>query len=326
MDSVETFEHLPVLPAEVVHYLRPQPGEVYVDGTIGGGGHAGMIAEKLGAAGTIIGFDQDPSALEASRRRLQDFSGTLRLWRRNFRQMGETWLESGLPLADMILLDLGVSSPQLDRPERGFSYRTDGPLDMRLNPDGPTTAAQLVNNLSEAELVRILFNYGEERFSRRIAGFIVAARAKKPLERTAELAEIVTAAIPARFRREGGHPARRTFQALRLAVNDELGALESVLPELPPLLKPGGRVAIISFHSLEDRLVKRFFQRESRDCVCDPRDPVCRCSHQARLRPLTRKAVFPGEEEATRNPRARSARLRAAERLSGSGDKGEGIA
>lgn len=324
MDS--TFEHLPVLPTEVTHYLRPGPGEVYVDGTIGGGGHAMLIAEKIGATGTIIGLDQDPSALQASRQRLGDFPGTLRLWRRNFRQLGETWRENDLPLADMILLDLGVSSPQLDRPERGFSYRTDGPLDMRLDPDGPTTAAQLVNSLSEAELVRILFTYGEERFARRIARFIINSRQRKPLERTAELAEIVTAAIPARYRREGGHPARRTFQALRLAVNDELGALETVLPELPELLKAGGRVAIISFHSLEDRLVKRFFQKESRDCLCDPREPICRCSHRAILRPLTKKAVFPGDEEATRNPRARSARLRAAERLGGSGEKGEGIA
>ena len=281
-----------------------------MDCTVGGAGHAAALLERIQPGGRLLGLDRDPAALERARERLGE--GTVELRRADFRDLAAQAAAASISAADGILFDLGFSSHQVDDPERGFSFRQEGPLDMRLDPDSPTTAADLLNSLSGAELARVIRDYGEERWSARIAEFVVRRR---PLSSTGDLARAVEAAIPRAAWPRDIHPATRTFQALRIAVNDELGSLEAVLPAAAGLLRPGGRMAVICFHSLEDRAVKAFYNRESRDCVCPPEQPVCTCGHRASLRVLTRRPLRPSAEEGDRNPRARSARLRAAEKL-----------
>ncbi|HHS98308.1 MAG TPA: 16S rRNA (cytosine(1402)-N(4))-methyltransferase RsmH [Chloroflexi bacterium] len=301
--------HIPVLLQATLSFLQVRSGGTYIDATVGGGGHAEAILAASAPDGRLLGLDLDPHALEVAGRRLARFGGRVTLRRGSFARL--TALAADFAPADGVLFDLGLSSLQLADSSRGFSFSREGPLDMRLDPDaGGPTAADLVNDLSVEELAQILYRYGEERQARRIAEAIAAAR---PLETTAQLAAVVERAVGGRRGRI--HPATRTFQALRIAVNDELSVLQVALPQAVDLLRPGGRLVVISFHSLEDRIVKRFFRQESRDCICPPEVPVCICDHRARLRVLTRKPVRPEPDEVSRNPRARSARLRAAERL-----------
>lgn len=304
-------EHVPVLYDEVLAGLKVRPGGTYLDGTLGAAGHAAGILQVSSPGGTLLGLDADPEAVAYAREVLRPFGDRATLRIANFRQMGAIARAEGLSGIDGILLDLGLSSRQLADAERGFSFSQEGPLDMRMDPSSGSTADSLVNSLPEEELADLLWRYGEENQSRRIARAIVAAR---PVTSTAQLAAIV-AGSAARGQRI--HPATRTFQALRIAVNDELQALAEALPQARDLLRPGGRLAIISFHSLEDRLVKRFFQHESRDCICPPEMPVCTCGHRATLTMVNRKPIRPTEGEVERNPRSRSARLRIAEGLPG---------
>jgi len=300
---------------EVVELLRPAPGNVIVDCTVGGGGHASALLPRIVPGGRLIGIDRDPRTLATARDRLAPFGDAVTLVHGNFGDLGVILAGLDLGGVDAVLFDLGVSSFQLDEPERGFTYRTDAPLDMRMDPGSPTSAAEIVNTWPAQELARILREFGEERWAGRIAAAIVRAREKAPLSTTGELAAVVKDAIPAAARRSGPHPARRTFQALRIAVNAELDALQQGLAAAIDALLPGGRVAVISFHSLEDRIVKRTFAELAAGCRCPPELPECRCGRQARLRVLTRKPVTPTHDEVAANPRARSARLRAAERL-----------
>lgn len=297
--------HIPVLLQGVLSFLRVRPGGIYIDGTVGGGGHAAAILAASAPDGRLLGLDRDPAALEVARERLAPYGDRAILRRGSFADLIHL-AEDFIP-ADGVLLDLGLSSLQLADPARGFSFSQDGPLDMRFDPSEETTAADLINTLSARELTDLLYRYGEEKQARRIAEAIVAAR---PIHRTVELAALIERTVG---RRERIHPATRTFQALRIAVNRELEALEAVLPQALEALRPGGRLVVISFHSLEDRIVKQFFHREARDCICPPEIPVCVCGHRARVRVLTPKPVRPDPAEVTANPRARSARLRAAE-------------
>ncbi len=301
--------HIPVLLAPTLALLEVRQGGRYIDGTVGGGGHALAILEASGPDGRLLGLDQDPQALQIAGARLPN--DQVVLVNANFRDLQRVASEHGFTNVDGILLDLGVSSLQFDTAERGFAFQHDAPLDMRMSPATPVTAADLVNSLPEGELADIIYEYGEEPASRRIARAIVAAR---PIQTTGQLAQVVARAAgkPGRWRI---HPATRTFQALRIAVNDELGALTAALPQAVSLLAPGGRLAVISFHSLEDRIVKTFFRDEARDCICPPRQPVCTCGHTATLRIITRKPVEADEAEVQQNSRARSAKLRVAERL-----------
>ncbi|MGQ9779757.1 MAG: 16S rRNA (cytosine(1402)-N(4))-methyltransferase RsmH [Bacillota bacterium] len=308
------FLHLPVLAQEVSTFLAPRPGGVYVDATVGGAGHAEMIARAIAPDGVLVGIDRDRSALAAAEERLRETGIRFFLVHENFAHLAAILRRLGMGPVQGILFDLGVSSPQLDDPARGFSYQKDAPLDMRMDRDQALTARWLVNEAAEEELARIIREYGEERWAARIARFIVRHRQKRPIETTGELAEIVKAAIPARARRSGPHPARRTFQALRIAVNDELGSLAQGLVAAVDSLAPGGRIVVISFHSLEDRLVKEEFARRARRCRCPEGAPVCRCGGPE-LQILTKKPVTPTQEELAANPRARSAKLRAAEKL-----------
>jgi 16S rRNA (cytosine1402-N4)-methyltransferase len=304
--------HEPVLLDEVLAALQPSPGGVYLDGTVGAGGHAAAVLSASAPDGQLFGFDRDRNALEIAKQRLAQFGNRVHLLHENFDQLSRVARQHHIPPADGVLLDLGVSSMQFDQPERGFSFQVDGPLDMRMDERAVQTAADLVNQLPETELANLIYRYGEERHSRRIARAIVRSR---PLRRTSELAQVVAQA--ARFRKGRGrakiHPATRTFQALRIAVNDELGALERTLPQAIAWLKPGGRLAVISFHSLEDRIVKRFFQQESRDCICPPDQLSCTCRHKATIRIITKKPIIPSSVELDANPRARSAKLRVVE-------------
>ncbi len=316
MDEART--HVPVLYDQVLAGLSVRPGGRYVDATVGGGGHAAGILRASAPDGRLLGLDADPEAIAFAERVLHPFGERLTLQVANFRHLAQVATALGFEQIDGVLLDLGLSSRQLADGSRGFSFSQDGPLDMRFDPTQGLRAADLVNSLSEVELADLLWRYGEERFARRIARAIVAAR---PLLTTAHLAEVVTRAVGQgkhKGARERIHPATRTFQALRIAVNDELTALAEALPQARDLLRPGGRVAVISFHSLEDRLVKRFFQDEARDCLCPPEMPVCVCGHRASLRPVNRRPIRPGDQEIAANPRSRSARLRIAERLAGS--------
>ncbi|MGH2536914.1 MAG: 16S rRNA (cytosine(1402)-N(4))-methyltransferase RsmH [Candidatus Promineifilaceae bacterium] len=301
-------EHLPVLYQEVLALLRPVSGGRYIDGTLGGGGHSAGILMASAPDGRVLAFDRDPEAIAFASSKLGSFGNRITFVQASFARMGEVAPEYGFSSVEGILLDLGLSSRQLADPSRGFSFQASGPLDMRFDPGQQTTAADLVNELDEAELADLLWRYGEVRPSRRLARAIVGRR---PLANARELAELVAVASPRRGRI---HPATQVFQALRIAVNDELGALERGLEATLGLLKPGGRLAVISFHSLEDRMVKRFIRRESRDCVCPLEQPVCTCSAARRLRPVGRRAIKAGAEEVARNPRSRSARLRVAER------------
>lgn len=302
--------HVPVLFAAVLNGLRPRPGGRYVDGTLGAGGHAAGILEASAPDGLLLGLDVDPQALKLAQERLASFGERAILRQASYVAMGAVLDELGWEQVDGVLLDLGISSMQVDTAERGFSFRQDAPLDMRFGPHIRQTAADLVNRLSEADLADLLYRYGEEPAARRIARAIVSAR---PLQTTGQLAEVVTRVKPPR--RGAPHPATQTFQALRIAVNGELDAVEQVLPIALARLAPGGRLAVITFHSLEDRIVKQFFRRESRDCLCPPRQPVCTCGHRAQLKVITRKPVVATEFEINQNPRARSARLRIAEKL-----------
>jgi 16S rRNA (cytosine1402-N4)-methyltransferase len=306
-------EHQPVLAEEVTELLVPalEHGGVVVDATVGGGGHAGRILEAAPEA-TLVGLDRDPDALVAARSRLTAHSGRIRLARGNFAQLEAVLERFGIASVRGVLLDLGVSSPQLDEAARGFSFRHAGPLDMRMDPGQALSADAVVNGYSERDLGRVIRRYGEERFAARIAKAIVKHR---PIDGTTALAAVVKEAIPAPARRRGGHPARRTFQAIRIEVNDEISSLERVLPAAVNVSEPGGRILVLSYHSLEDRTVKRFFAEQARGCVCPPDLPVCRCGAQARVRLLTRRPITPGSEEAARNPRASAAKLRAAERV-----------
>jgi 16S rRNA (cytosine1402-N4)-methyltransferase len=308
------FHHVTVLKKESVEGLNIKKDGIYVDCTLGGAGHSCLIAAKLGAKGTLIGIDQDQIALNAASERLQGVDCQIRLVKSNFKDIKKVLTDLGLAGVDGILFDLGVSSPQLDEAERGFSYNHDAPLDMRMDQEGDLTAYDIVNGWDDEELASIIYRYGEEKFSRRIAKSIVEARKDKPIESTLELAEIVKLAIPAATRRTGPHPAKRTFQAIRIAVNDELDVFASALEDAIECLNPNGRVSVITFHSLEDRICKQTFQKYVGGCTCPPDFPKCVCNHKATLHIVTRKPIAPSDEELESNPRARSAKLRIAEK------------
>lgn len=301
--------HLPVLLKDIITALQPEPAGRYIDGTLGAAGHAASILEKSSPDGQLIGFDLDPQALAIARERLALYGERAHIIQASYTSMKVEAGQLGWDAVDGILLDFGVSSMQLDTPERGFSFLHEGPLDMRFSPRASQSAADLVNTLPEAELAEIIFRYGEERLSRKIARVIVNNR---PIHTTGQLAGLILKNIG---KRERIHPATRTFQALRIAVNSELESVEAVIPMAVDLLKPGGRLAIISFHSLEDRLVKEFFRRESKDCICPPNQPVCTCGHKAVIKEINRKPIVADEAEILANPRARSAKLRIAEKL-----------
>ncbi len=309
------FAHHTVLLHETIDLLQVHSGGVYVDGTMGGGGHTRALLEASGPDGTVIAIDQDQVAMDHAKVWGEPWKDHLILVKGNFRDIKIHLQTLGINRVDGIVCDLGVSSPQLDRGERGFSYQHEALLDMRMNEVGTVTARDLLNHRDAAELTKIFRDYGEEKWAARVAERIVQERKKKPIETTTELVEVIKAAIPAAARRTGPHPARRIFQALRIAVNDELGALEQLLADLPDCLNKGGRIAMISFHSLEDRIVKKFFQWEATDCICPPHLPKCVCGHVARLKLVIRKPVLPSNDEVEMNPRARSAKLRIAERL-----------
>jgi 16S rRNA (cytosine1402-N4)-methyltransferase len=302
--------HTPVLYQRVLSALNPCAGARYIDGTLGPGGHARGILEASAPDGQLLGIDVDPIALSQARQRLAPFEDRVHIQQGSYANMADYTASLGWNQVDGVLLDLGFSSLQVDDPKRGFSFRKEGPLDMRFDPSLSTTAADLVNQLPENELAELIASYGEENRARRVARAIVRNR---PMQTTLELAEVVANAVGRT--RKGIHPATRTFQALRMAVNEELATLENGLDQAVGLLAPGGRITVISFHSLEDRLVKRYFRRESRDCICPPEQPICTCEHRARLEIVTRRPIRPTEAEIKANPRARSARMRVAERL-----------
>jgi 16S rRNA (cytosine1402-N4)-methyltransferase len=304
-------DHVPVLADEVRELLAVQPGETVVDATFGAGGHARVLCADLQGEGRMIAIDRDPDARAQFERFQRECRVPSRFLRGDFAVVVGQLAQNGVE-ADAILLDLGVSSMQIDRPERGFSYAVDAPLDMRMDPSEPRSARDLVNEADERELADIFRRYGEERFARQIARAIVRRRAEAPFDRTSDLVDTIRAAIPAPRRFGDGHPAKRVFQALRIAVNGELESLQRVLPDAVSLLRPGGRIAVVSFHSLEDRIVKRFLAAEARGCVCPPEFPVCACGREPALRLLIRKAVRPSPAEVAVNARAGSARLRAA--------------
>ena len=314
MRMQEEFRHETVLLRESVEGILGDPDGIYVDCTMGGGGHSVALANRLGPSGCLVGIDQDPAAVQAGRLRLTGVRPTVHVVRGNFREIGAVLDQLGIGQVDGILFDLGVSSHQIDLPQRGFSYMNDGPLDMRMNPEQPLTAQEIVNTYPEKELARVIFEYGEERWARRIAKFIVEARRNRPLTTTFELVELIAAAIPAAARRQGPHPAKRTFQAIRIEVNGELSILPAALRTAIDRLKPGGKIGVISFHSLEDRIVKNTFAALLGHCVCPPRAPVCICNPRATLR-LPGKPIAPSLAEVEANPRARSAKLRIAEKV-----------
>jgi 16S rRNA (cytosine1402-N4)-methyltransferase len=304
--------HLPALSKESIDLLQPQPGGVFVDATLGGGGHARLLAEAIRPGGRLLGIDRDPAAIERCAFLLRVPEIEVALVQGDFGDLERLAGEAGFGAVDGVLFDLGVSSFQLDAAERGFSFRNPGPLDMRMDPRAPVTAEQLLNRMDRRSLGRLIRQLGEERWAERIAEFIVRRR---PLRTTGDLAAAVEAAIPRRAWPPEVHPATRTFQAIRMAVNDELGALERGLKAATSLLRPGGRMAAISFHSLEDRLVKAHVAAESKDCSCPPQQPVCTCAHRATLRPVTRRPITPTPAEIRANPRVRSAKLRVAGRI-----------
>jgi 16S rRNA (cytosine1402-N4)-methyltransferase len=307
-------DHVPVLGDEVLAALDPRPGETMVDCTFGSGGHSELIAGRLRGEGKLIAIDRDPTIAPYFERLRRSTAVKARLLHGEFSQVLAQLAGNGVR-ADGILLDLGVSSMQLDRPERGFSYAADAPLDMRMDPSAELTAADVVNETNEFELAGIFRRYGEERYARQIARAVVRRRAQQPFERTADLVETIKAAIPAPARFGEGHPAKRVFQALRIEVNDELGALERALPAALEMLRPHGRLAVISFHSLEDRIVKRFLRDEEHGCTCPPDFPVCACGSSPSLRAIPRRAIRPSAAEIARNPRSQSARLRVGVKL-----------
>lgn len=310
------FKHTSVLLEETITYLNINPKGVYVDGTLGGGGHAYAVCSRLDREGRFFGIDQDGAAIAAAGRRLEKFGAQVTIIRSNYAQMTEALLLKGVEGVDGIVLDLGVSSYQLDDPGRGFTYRTpEAPLDMRMDKRQEKTARDVVNSYSEAELYAMIRDYGEDKFAKNIAKHIVKARQNRPIETAGELTEVIKAAIPAKVRLKDKHPAKRTFQAIRIELNRELEVLKDSLDEMITLLHPGGRICIITFHSLEDRIVKNSFRKNENPCICPPNFPVCTCKAVSKGRVITRKPVLPSIQEITENPRAKSAKLRVFERV-----------
>ncbi len=308
------FYHVSVLLEECIQGLNIKPDGIYVDGTLGGAGHSSRIAAQL-TTGKLIGIDRDPVALKAAGERLAPYGDRVQLVHSNFSEIRQVLNDLRIEAVDGILLDLGVSSPQLDDGSRGFSYMADAPLDMRMNSEDTLTAYTVVNTYSQEQLKRILYDYGEERFSPQIAGAICRSREQKPVETTFELCDIIRSAMPPAALREKQHPAKRSFQAIRIAVNDELGAVEKVMEDAVGCLNPGGRLCIITFHSLEDRIVKTGMANAARGCVCPPNFPVCVCGNKPKVKLISKKPIVSGPEELDRNPRARSAKLRICEKL-----------
>jgi len=308
------FHHVTVLLEETVNAVVTNPVGIYVDCTLGGTGHSSKVLSKLGAGGKLIGFDQDEMAIRHAKEIFGE-DDRVTLVNRNFEALEETLKELDVLPVDGILFDLGVSSPQLDEAERGFSYMQDAPLDMRMDPSNPLTAREIVNKWTEESLAQLIWKYGEEKWSKRIAQFIVKARNERSLETTGDLVQAIKAAVPAAVRRSGPHPAKRTFQAIRIAVNDELGVLDRVLDQALHCLDTGGRLAVITFHSLEDRIVKDRMKSWLGPCTCPPELPICRCNPVTLAKVLTRKPILPSEEEVEHNPRSRSAKLRVAEKI-----------
>lgn len=307
------FEHKSVLLDEVIENMNINPSGTYVDGTIGGGGHSFEIAKRL-TDGVLIGLDQDEAAIQAAGLRLAEFNDKVTIIRSNYSEIKNVLYNIRIERLNGILLDLGVSSYQLDTPDRGFSYREDAPLDMRMDKRNDKTARDIINDYSEMDLYRVIRDYGEDRFAKNIAKHIVRARSSKPIETTFQLNEIIKAAIPAKVRATGGHPSKRTFQALRIELNHELDVLKNTLGDMIDLLLPGGRLLIITFHSLEDRIVKDIFKENENPCICPPSFPVCVCGRKSKGRLITRKPILPSEEELEVNKRSKSAKLRVFER------------
>lgn len=308
------FEHKSVLLYETVDSLNIRPDGIYVDGTLGGGGHAYEVCRRLGEHGRLIGIDQDADAIAAATKRLEPFADKVTVVRSNYENIASVLHELGIEKVDGIYLDLGVSSYQLDTASRGFTYREDAPLDMRMDQRNTQTAADIVNTYSEMELYRIIRDYGEDRFAKNIAKHIVRQRQEKPYETTGELIETIKAAIPAKIRATGGHPAKRTFQAIRIELNHELDVLNCSIDTMIDLLNPRGRLSIITFHSLEDRIVKKRFRDNENPCICPPEFPVCMCGRKSKGTVITRKPIVPGEEELEYNKRSKSSKLRVFER------------
>lgn len=308
------FEHTSVLLHETVDSLNIRPDGIYVDGTLGGGGHAGEVAKRLGPGGRLIGIDQDADAIRAASEHLAAYQDKVTIVRNNYVNICQVLAELGIEKVDGIYLDLGVSSYQLDTAERGFTYREDAPLDMRMDQRNSQTAADIVNTYSESDLYRIIRDYGEDKFAKNIAKHIVRVRQEKPFETTGELIEVIKAAIPMKMRATGGHPAKRTFQAIRIELNHELDVLNQSIDRMIDLLNPGGRLSIITFHSLEDRIVKTRFRENENPCICPPGFPVCMCGRVSKGRVVTRKPIIPTEEELERNKRSKSSKLRVFER------------
>lgn len=309
------FKHTSVLLNETIDALQIKPGGVYLDGTLGGGGHAYEVCKKLNEDGRFFGIDQDADAIEAAGKKLEEFGDKVTIIRNNFVNAKEALKAYGVDKVDGILLDLGVSSYQLDNAQRGFSYKYDTPLDMRMDQRQQLTAKEIINNYDERELYRIIRDYGEDQFAKNIAKHIVQTRQEKPIETTFELNDIIKAAIPAKMRAVGGHPSKRTFQAIRIECNQELDVLQNALEDMLSLLNPMGRLCIITFHSLEDRIVKNFYREMENPCKCPAEFPVCVCGKAPYGRAVPRKAILPSEEELEENPRAKSAKLRVFERI-----------
>ena len=308
------FKHVSVLLQETVDGLNVKPDGIYVDGTLGGGGHSYEVCTRLGVKGSIIGIDQDEAAIEAASIRLKDFGEKVTIVRSNYCDMKSRLHELGIDKVDGIMLDLGVSSYQLDTADRGFSYREDAPLDMRMDQRSEMTARDIVNDYREMDLYRVIRDYGEDKFAKNIARHIVRERAKRPIETTGELTEVIRHAIPMKFQKKTGHPAKRTFQAIRIELNRELDVLRDSLDDMIDMLNPGGRLCIITFHSLEDRIVKSAFKKNENPCTCPSDFPVCVCGKVSKGRVITRKPILPSEEEMEVNSRSKSAKLRIFER------------
>ena len=309
------FNHVSVLLKETIDGLNIRPDGIYVDGTLGGGGHSLEIAKRLNEGGHLYGIDRDSDAIEAASERLSDYKDRFTAMHGNFYNAAEMLKAAGVEKIDGFILDLGVSSHQLDEADRGFSYMQDAPLDMRMDRSSPYTAWNVVNEKSEKELNDIIFKYGEEKWAKRIAQFIVAEREKKPIDTTYELVEVIKKAVPKGARRDGPHPAKRTFQAIRIEVNGELAILDKTVDDMTQMLNPGGRMCIITFHSLEDRIIKNAMKRRENPCTCPPEFPVCVCGKVPDGKVITRKPVLPSEEELEVNPRSRSAKLRIMEKI-----------
>lgn len=308
------FKHYSVLLNETVDGLNIKPDGIYVDGTLGGGGHASLVCSRLSEKGRFIGIDQDKDAIAAAAERLKEHQDKITIVRSNYEQMDKVLSDLGIDKVDGIYLDLGVSSYQLDTAERGFSYRADAPLDMRMDDRNPVTAADIVNDYTESQLFHMIKNYGEDRFAQNIAKHICQYREKKRIETTLELSDIISGAIPARIRATSGHPAKRTFQAIRIELNRELDVLEDSIDKMIDSLSEGGRLCIITFHSLEDRIVKNKFRTAEKPCICPPEFPICTCGRKSKGRVITRKPILPSEQELSENSRSKSAKLRIFER------------